>query len=258
MSPRSHSLLLLSLFLAAGCDGMLTSKPAEETAPSDNNAMANNAMANNAMTNASSPDMSSPNMSSPDMSSPNNSAPNATTGNTGNTTPPDLSYLFRTDGFDTYARVDRIGMPAVATVLIESKAAYNMANPAQDAQGMFVGELVAQLGVLHGKLDDDLAGLSPALTPCTPQRGGTCLMQGAPLIAPDTLKLDTKKGAGFPNGRRLTDPVIDLTLAVILLDLSEHDVDTFAKMPLNPPRNDLGAEGSFPTSFPYLHAPHMP
>jgi hypothetical protein len=57
-------------------------------------------------------------------------------------------------------------MPAVATALIGSdqKIAYNDANPADDAAGTFVPELVKQLTGLTNALADDLVGAG--LTPC--------------------------------------------------------------------------------------------
>jgi hypothetical protein len=39
----------------------------------------------------------------------------------------------------------------------------------------------------------------------------------AGLILPDTLRLDPTSTGTFPNGRALADPVIDVTLAVLLL-----------------------------------------
>ena len=56
--------------------------------------------------------------------------------------------------------------------------------------------------------------------------------------------------AGFPNGRQLTDPVIDVTLALILLDLGVHDVTTL--IGVNPTENDR----AFLRRFPYLARPH--
>lgn len=73
----------------------------------------------------------------------------------------------------------------------------------------------------------------------------------ASLVVPDELSVDFQTPSGFPNGRRLTDPVIDLTLAVIFLDLKKHPVTTFVNLPLNPPANDL----PFRPAFPYLAAP---
>ena len=162
----------------------------------------------------------------------------------------EVDYNFRTDADSAYSRVDRIGMPAVATAVITSKDDYNDADPVDDAAGDFVGEIVSNINGLHAALDDDLTGLG--LTPCTTGADGSCVAQGAPLIVPDTITMDLPADAGFPNGRRLSDPVIDVTLAVVLLDLSEHSVLTFANLPLNPPENDL----AFSSTFPYLAEAH--
>jgi hypothetical protein len=165
------------------------------------------------------------------------------------TTPPD-PFVFATDPATAYLRVDRMGMPAVATAVIATDDAYNAANPTDDIAGDFVGEITASVEFLHNELDGDLAALVPPLTPC-----GTaeCVNEQAGMyVLPDTLTLDTTIYAAFPNGRLLEDPAIDLTLALLLLDLDVHPVTTFADLPLNPPANDV----PFPTTFPYLAPAH--
>jgi hypothetical protein len=154
----------------------------------------------------------------------------------------------------SYHRIDRMGMPAVATALITSKQNYNEANPRDDAAGNFVPEIVDHLTTLHAALDDDLTGLG--LTPATVNEAAA---QGAPLIVPDVITVDTHAPSGFPNGRRLTDTVIDVTLAVLLLDVNglgdsngPHPVT--ALVGVNPTANDK----AFATSFPYLAQPHQP
>jgi hypothetical protein len=102
---------------------------------------------------------------------------------------------------------------------------------------------------------------SPSPTPSPTSRNvSACLTQVIPgtngatpasLILPDTLKLDTSRPAGFPNGRRLEDPVIDITLAVLFLDMTKQSPGTFAALPLNPPANDK----PFLTTFPFLAPP---
>lgn len=72
----------------------------------------------------------------------------------------------------------------------------------------------------------------------------------ADLVVPDTLTMNLSATSGFPNGRKLADPVIDVTLAVIFLDLSVHGAGTLAGLPLNPPENDV----AFRNGFPYLAA----
>lgn len=159
------------------------------------------------------------------------------------------SFEFAEDTPDQYSRVDRAGMPAIATAVITSKDAYNQANPADDAAGDFVGEITEIVTGFHDALDDDLMTLG--LMPCAPD---ACVEQAAPLVVPDTLKIDPSAAAGFPNGRKLEDPVIDVTLAVVLLDLSVdgQDPTTLAGVPVNPPANDV----AFSDAFPYLAAPH--
>lgn len=86
-----------------------------------------------------------------------------------------------------------------------------------------------------------------------------CLNQAIPgtgftvaqAVVPDTLTINLAAASGFPNGRRLSDPVIDVTLAVIFLDLTRHAPDVLARLPLNPPANDV----PFRATFPYLAPP---
>tara|TARA_R110001599_G_scaffold29407_1_gene100442 strand:+ start:15830 stop:16555 length:726 start_codon:yes stop_codon:yes gene_type:complete len=78
-----------------------------------------------------------------------------------------------------------------------------------------------------------------------PGTGGTTV---AGAVIPDTLTLNLAVPSGFPNGRRLEDPVIDVTLAVIFLDLATHSPALFAGLPLNPGKNDVTNR----TAFPYL------
>jgi hypothetical protein len=156
-------------------------------------------------------------------------------------------FVFATTAPASYVRVDRMGMPAVATAVITSKNAYNAANPVDDAAGNFVGEITTNVTALHTALDDDLTGLG--LTPC---QAANCVNAAAPLVVPDVIKINSAEAAGFPNGRRLADQVIDVTLAVILLDLTVHSATTLASVPVNPPANDV----PFLTAFPYLAQPN--
>lgn len=165
------------------------------------------------------------------------------------------AYLFETEDVSTYTRVDRMGMPAIATALISSKDAYNDANPTDDSAGTFVPEILTSLNTLHGALDAQLVQLG--LTPCTVvgDGTGTCAQFAVPLILPDTLKLNTSVTSGFPNGRMLPDPVVDVTLAVALLELTgepaPHAPVALVGV-LNPAQNDK----AFDSSFPFLAAPH--
>lgn len=158
-------------------------------------------------------------------------------------------FVFDQTPPEAMVQLDRMGMPAVATAVISAanKDPYNEATPTDDAAMAFVDDIVNNLGGLHDALDDDLAVLG--LTPCGPAK---CAEQAGPLVIPDTLQIDVGLQPGFPNGRELADPVIDITLAVILLNLASHGPDTFVKLPLNPPKNDK----EFLPDFPYLATPH--
>ncbi len=177
---------------------------------------------------------------------------------------------FRTESADMYTRVDRMGMPAVSTALVSSgmKNAYNDADPTDDVAGTFAGDLITNLTGLHTALDDDLTGAG--LTPCsmTNTIAGlpACLGQDvaagvhvADLVLPDTLQVNPAAAAGFPNGRKLTDPVIDVTLSVVMLELTSGTCGGSPCGPTtlvgtNPSMNDV----PFLTEFPYLAPPHTP
>lgn len=90
-------------------------------------------------------------------------------------------------------------------------------------------------------------GTSFDVTPCFNQQVALGVSV-TNLIVPDTIKLDPTKPNGFPNGRRLEDPVVDITLAVLFLDLTKHPANLLASLPLNPPSNDV----PLPTDFPYV------
>lgn len=77
---------------------------------------------------------------------------------------------------------------------------------------------------------------------------GTNGLTVANLVIPDVLTLDFSKQSNFPNGRQLVDPVIDITLAAIFLDLTKHSPDVLAKIPLGPRANEV----PFRRDFPYL------
>ena len=175
--------------------------------------------------------------------------PGTTTATTDGTTDGSGAFVFDPTPPEAMVQLDRMGMPAVATAVIsaELKDAYNEATPEADAASDFVADIVKNVTALHAALDDDLTALQ--LTPCAAM---TCVMQAAPLVVPDTLQINPSKAAGFPNGRALADPVVDITLALVLLDLAKHPVDTFAKLPLNPAKNDK----EFLVDFPYVADPH--
>jgi len=80
----------------------------------------------------------------------------------------------------------------------------------------------------------------------------------ANLVIPDTVKLDVTKPNGFPNGRQLDDPVVDITLAVLFLDLTKHPANLLASLPLDPPGNEVKTLTVFPYLAPANGNPPMP
>jgi hypothetical protein len=159
------------------------------------------------------------------------------------------AFVFSTDPPTAYTRVDRNGMPAVNTAVIPAarKNEYNSVDPADDVDGIFVDDITASVTLVHDILD--VAITTAGLTPCLP---ADCIAQAAPLVVPDTIKIDPSMDSGFPNGRRPEDQVIDVTLAVLLLDLTVHSATALAELPLNPPANDK----PFLDAFPYFAEPH--
>jgi hypothetical protein len=73
-------------------------------------------------------------------------------------------------------------------------------------------------------------------------------------IIPDTLKLDISRSTRFPNGRHPSDPVVDILLATLLLDMNVtgQGPNTLANVPLDPPGNDK----FFLLTFPFLATPN--
>lgn len=190
-----------------------------------------------------------------------------TTSPTSTTEPPDTTtgdpgFNFPTNGFDEYTQIDRHAAVEAGTAGIRASGglglngediairdAYNASNPTEDAAMMWLGEIADSIMFFHDNIDDDITGLG--LTPATFDQ---TVAQAGPVILPDTIKYDATKPTGYPNGRALTDQVVDITLAAVLLDLSVHPLDLFAQLPLNPPENDV----PFGAEFPFLAPPHAP
>jgi len=201
------------------------------------------------------PDSTSTTAIEPDSTSSSDGADTTTTG--------DDPFQFPTDPYDAYTQIDRHGAVEAGTAGILASQGlgfgrgsdislrddYNASNPEEDAAGMWLGEISASVTFFHDSFDDDLMALG--LTPATVDQS---LAQAGPVIVPDTIKYDPSMATGYPNGRRLEDPVVDITLAAVLLDLSVHELTLFANLPLNPPENDV----PFGAEFPYLAPPHPP
>ena len=87
------------------------------------------------------------------------------------------------------------------------------------------------------------------VTRCLDQVADNYTIRG--FMIPDQVTFDPTRAAGFPNGRRYVDPVIDIELAYLFLDLTRHTPTTLVNIPLNPNRFDQ----PFKTTFPFLADP---
>lgn len=82
------------------------------------------------------------------------------------------------------------------------------------------------------------------VTPCLEQIIPGAGVSVAEAVVPDTVTINLAAASGFPNGRRLEDPVIDVTLGVIFLDLTTQS--PAALVGTNPAANDLEFQNGFP------------
>lgn len=73
----------------------------------------------------------------------------------------------------------------------------------------------------------------------------------AQMLNPDTIKVYPDKPLGYPNGRRPADAVVDITLAMAFVDLSQRPLGILAAVPINPGGNDV----PYRTDFPYFGEP---
>jgi hypothetical protein len=129
-------------------------------------------------------------------------------------------------------QLDRAGVPAVNVVLIPAarKDEYNTGTPEEDANGRFASDIVATLKSLG--TDDTNIGIlaSIAVTHGDYLR----LNLGTANIGPGG---GNNSGAGFPNGRRLADDVVDTLLFFIANQKPVGD---------NVNANDVPLQNTFP------------
>jgi hypothetical protein len=134
-------------------------------------------------------------------------------------------------------QLDRMGRPAIATVFIPNnplppdrvsdgksslKNTYNHSDPVND-QANFRGEIIDTLVSGFGRSTADADAL-------------------ANFLLPDILTFDTASSAGFPNGRRLDDDVIDTELNL----LSDGSI----------PTDCVPSDNTLLGTFPYLGNPN--
>ena len=125
-------------------------------------------------------------------------------------------------------QIDRMGRPAINTVFIPANVfepsepsqrnAFNAGNPKND-QRDFRGEVVDTLEIFYGA-------------------GSQTAQDLADILLPDILTIKTSSSAGFLNGRRLADDVIDAELALVTNGVVTTDC--------------VANDSAFTNTFPYL------
>ncbi len=117
---------------------------------------------------------------------------------------------------------DRVGRPGINTVLIstQNKEAFNEGDPVNDRRD-FRQDVIDHITALGNG----------------PQAAGL-----ADFLLPDILTIDTTNPAGFLNGRRLEDDVIDIELDVLTNGAVTSD--------------GVANDSNFSNTFPYLAAPN--
>ena len=144
-------------------------------------------------------------------------------------------------GSGNFVPIDRMGVPAINTVLIPfaRKNEYNRATTVDDAAGKFAGDIVATLTALgtdatHIGILANVAVLNGDMLRLDTSVANTGLQGG------------TNSGAGFPNGRRPADDVIDTILFLVTNEaLTTGD---------NVNANDV----PFRDTFPFFAPPNQP
>lgn len=159
--------------------------------------------------------------------------PNVRLGGTGHTVGVWATVLDRTSGI--YHQVERMGRPAINTVFNNTaaeKEAANRLRPSDD-RAFDRANVVATLDAIDNVL----------VTNTAPHYTASQISGIANILTPDTLTVQLGNSAGFLNGRRLTDDVINAEFSL----LTDGNVTS----------DGVNANDSpFRTTFPYLAGPH--
>ncbi|MDZ4724270.1 MAG: DUF4331 family protein [candidate division Zixibacteria bacterium] len=111
----------------------------------------------------------------------------------------------------TYVQTDRMAIPAINTALIPTsvqKDAFNVAAPVNDEANFrpvattTITNIRAAVNAVSGFPAEDAPGLTPT--------------QVATALIPDVVTINFANPVQFPNGRRLTDDVIDAAVGLVL------------------------------------------
>jgi hypothetical protein len=147
-------------------------------------------------------------------------------------------------GFGRWVTLDRNGIPAVNAVLIpfNRKDEFNAATTQDDANGRFAADIVASLTAL-GTNQTNIGILANVAVTNGDQLRLNLNTANTSLGHNETLS--TPNYAGFPNGRRPHDDVVDVILFFVA---NQQAITDNANANEKPPLN----------AFPYFPAPHQP
>lgn len=142
---------------------------------------------------------------------------------------------------DTFVRDDRMGRPAINTVFNhkQDKNTFNQIDPIQDRTA-----LTAEHVTFVQSFADTIVALS-TLGASIGGKGAYSPAEAsaiANILLPDILTFDYASSAGFLNGRKLADDVINIELGLLTNDSPLHD--------------DASAHTDLLSDFPYLGNPH--
>lgn len=141
-----------------------------------------------------------------------------------------------------YVQVERMGIPALNTVLITgdaNKDAYNQADPKNDVASYRqvainrINTLRSAVGAVSGFPPEDNPGISAAAL--------------VDILIPDVVTINFANALVFPNGRQLNDDVIDVALKLVL----NRNISAIT--------DGVNAnDKTFLSTFPYLAEPNVP
>ena len=187
--------------------------------------------------------------------------------------------LNRTDGRDpieggAWTQMSRLGMPLVNEVVIprSDKNRWNYSEPRDDGQFLTYVQNSELAGIVTALFPtvvvppaprSDLVTVFLTGVPGVNAKGTACeylrLNMATPVSpVPDRMGFLAGQADGFPNGRRLTDDVVDIALQVV----AGHLVGgAFSCAPIGASPRSLGDtvctnDKPFLTAFPYLASPH--
>src|SRR5262249_1934526 len=143
-------------------------------------------------------------------------------------------------GSRAFVNVDRMGNPAINTVLIPfaRKDEYNFASTQADADGRFADDIVATLTKLGTNATNIGILASVAVT-------NGAFLRVDPTVTNSGPGGGNNAGAGFPNGRRLADDTIDTILFFVANQNPLGDNVNANDVPLT-------------NTFPFFAPPHQP